>query len=192
MNSKVIPFLGVLLFSAAGIIAPLNLVAQETNATPEPAAEKKSASETEADVTRAIKDVYPDATVGKLKKAKSEGTNDVYSVEFTSKGARMTADVVQDGTILEVEEPGDISTFPAAANAAVRKAITGMGIKDNGVRVGHTYAEIRKDDSGEPTVVKLAEPLTTYRADVANNLGTPGKFSFKADGSVVDRPAWAK
>ena len=66
-----------------------------------------------------------------------------------------------------------------------------MGVKDNGIRLGRTYAEVQ-EGTNEVAIVKLPTPVLTYRADVANNLGKRGKFSFKADGTLVEKPAWAK
>jgi hypothetical protein len=167
--------------------------AQETNDTAAAAAEpapRMSEAEARTKISDGLKEIYSDAKVGSVKKGEAVGTNDVYAVQFSAKGKKMIADVVSDGTVLEIEEPGDIKTFPGPANDAVRRAITSRGIKDLGVRVGTTYAEIQKDAAGESTVVKLSPPLTTYRADVHNTKGVKGKFSFKADGTLVQRPPW--
>ena len=55
--------------------------------------------------------------------AKTAGTNDVYAVQFTSKGAKfpLRSIVATDGTLMETEEPANINTFPDAANNAVHR-----------------------------------------------------------------------
>jgi hypothetical protein len=67
-----------------------------------------------------------------------------------------------------------------------------MGTKDNGIRLGRTYFEVQEGGTNGVALVKLTEPLLTYRADVANNKGKPGKYSFKADGTQVEQPTWGK
>ena len=149
-------------------------------------------AEAGAKMTEALATAFADAAVVGYKKMISAGTNDIYAVQFTSKGNKMRGILATDGTIVETEEPADIKTFPDGANNAVRKAITGMGVKDLGVRLGRTYYELDKGASNEVSMVKLQAPLLTYRADVQNNQGQPGKFSFKADGTVVEKPSWAQ
>jgi hypothetical protein len=195
MKRKNLPFLSALL--ALGLVmTPLpKALAQYGMAPAKPAGEDKSeqpSAEAKAKVDETVKAAFPDAAVSDYKKTASAGTNDIVAIEFTSKGSKMRGIVATDGTIMETEEPGDIRTFPDAANTAVRKAITGMGVKDLGVRLGRTYAELKKGSSNEVTIVKLDAPLLTYRADVRNNQGQPGKFSFKADGTVVEKPSWAQ
>jgi hypothetical protein len=148
--------------------------------------------EAAAKMTEALTAEFPDAAGITFKKMTSAGTNDVYGVQFTAKGNKMRGIVATDGTILETEEPADIKTFPDGANNAVRKAITGMGVKDLGVRLGRTYYELQKGATNELDIVRLPAPLLTYRADVQNNQGQPGKFSFKADGTPVEKPSWAQ
>ena len=178
--------LSVLLAFGLGI-AP-SLRAQEAAAQ----ADKKPSAEVEAKMIETVKKLFPDAVMGEFEKIGTAGTNTVFVAPFTLRGDRMLATVISDGTLLETEEPADIKTFPEAANQAVRRAITQMGVKDNGVRLGRTYAEIQTDETNNVTVVKLPEPLLTYRADVANNHGVPGKYSFKADGTPVEKPSWSQ
>ena len=66
------------------------------------------------------------------------------------------------------------------------------GVKDNGVILTRTYAEIQEKGHGVFTVVKLAAPQITYGANVQNNHGQPGKFRFNADGTPVERPTWVQ
>jgi hypothetical protein len=184
--------INVLFFSVAlalglGMAQLPKALAEESGSSTNNVAGPKPSPEAEANMIAAIKEQFPDAADIDFKKIKSVGTNSVYAASFQ----RNRAQVAADGTLVETDEPSDITTFPAAANAAVRKAITGMGVKDNGVRLGKTYAEVRKNESGE-YLAKLPQPVLTYRADVANNKGAPGEFIFNADGSAVDKPDWAE
>ena len=174
-------FFGMLLVFGLGVV--LSLRAQQAAA---------AAGEDETKMTEAIKALYSDAVIEGFTNVGTAGTNTLFMAPFTSKGDKMLATVLSDGILIETEEPADIKTFPEAANQAVRKAITAIGVKDNGVRLGRTYAEIQIDETNNVTVVKLPEPLVTYRADVANNHGVQGKYSFKADGTPVQKPSWAQ
>jgi hypothetical protein len=155
---------------------------------------EQPSAEAGAKMTAALTTAFPDAAVVGYKKMASAGTNDVYAVQFTSKGAKfpLRSIMATDGTLMETEEPANINTFPDAANNAVRKAITGMGVRDLGVRLGRTYYELQKGSTNGLEIVQLPAPLLTYRADVRNNHGEPGKFIFKADGTVVEKPSWAQ
>jgi hypothetical protein len=161
--------------------------AQLSNNSSEP-----KSGEIEAFLSKALKAIYPDAAVSSFEKGESAGTNAIYKVRFTADGTNMLADITGNGILLKTDEPGNIREFPEAARAAVRKAITGMGIKDNGVRLSRTYAETQKDPSGAFLVVELPSPRTTYGANVQNNHGQPGRFEFNADGTLVERPPWSK
>jgi hypothetical protein len=184
-------FLGALLVLGLSLAQPSNVLAQYEQEGEQGKGEKPSA-EVEAKMTEALKTDYPDAALGEFRKVKDAGTNKIFAVEFTARGDKMRAQVASDGTIVETEEPGDIKTFPAAASDALRKAITAMGTKDNGIRFGRTYFEVQEGGTNGVALVKLSEPMLTYRADVANNKGKPGKYSFKADGTQVEQPTWGK
>ena len=175
-------------------IAPLpNAPAQEPGPAENPDNPSQAkAADLDDTLSEALKAVQAGATLSSFEKARSAGTNDVYTVHFTVSGTKMLAEVTGDGSVLKTEEPGDIAKFPEAANAAVRKAITGMGVKDNGVILTRTYAEIEEKGPGAFVVVKLSAPQTTYGANVQNNHGQPGKFRFTADGTAVERPTWAQ
>jgi hypothetical protein len=185
-------FLGALLVLGLSLAQLSNVLAQYEQEGDQEKVEKPSA-EVEAKMTEALKVDFPDAAaLGEFRKIKDAGTNKIFAVEFTAKGEKMRAHVASDGTIVETEEPGDIKTFPAAASEALRKAITAMGTKDNGIRLGRTYFEVQEGGTNGVALVKLSEPMLTYRADVANNKGKPGKYSFKADGTQVEQPTWGK
>jgi hypothetical protein len=183
-------FFAALLTLGLGLTQLPNVLSQDEEGENEKA--EKPSAEVEAIMTASLKTDFPDATFGEFHKTESAGTNNLFAVEFRSLDRKMRAIVASEGTIMETEEPGDIKNFPTAASEAVRKAITAMGTKDLGVRLGRTLAEVQESGTNGVAIVKLSEPMLTYRADVQNNLGKPGKYSFKADGTLIKKPSWAK
>lgn len=156
----------------------------DDSAKPTPAAEAK--------ITQAIKAVYPDAVIGKIGKESEDGIS-FYEANLTVKGNKVDVDVTSDGTIIETEAAADLTTFPAPAAAAIKKAADGMKI--TGSDVITTYAKAVKDDSTGDTqvthVVKLAQPTTSYEVDVEKD-GNKGDLDVSADGTVLEMPKWAK
>ena len=191
MKRNKILFFSAMLALGFAIACLPNASAQETNSastnTPPPVKEPPAA-EVEPILAEALKAVFPGAQMTEFKKQKNVGTNFVYAINATGK---IEAWIALDGIVVETEEPANINTFPPAANEAVRKAITGMGIKDNGCRLRKTYAVPQKNEAGQDALVKLPAPELTYGADVANNHGAGGKFGFKANGTLVQKPDWA-
>jgi len=161
------------------------------NASAQPQAggnqEKTEKDDVQARLADAIKAVHADAVVGASKKAKTIGTNDLYSVEFTSKGKKISADVTADGTLVKTDEAADIKSFPTPARDALIKAVTAVGMRENGLRITHTYATVNSDG-----VASKQSSATIYGADVANNRGERGRLGFSEDGSLVEHPAWMK
>lgn len=181
-------FFAAALMVLALAISPLsNASAQEPN---QPSQSKTG--KLQATLSSALKSTLPGAVFTGFEKEKKLGTNEVYKVQFTCNGTNMLARITGDGTLLTTDQPANIHTFPVGAKAAVRKAITGMGIKDLGVRLRHTYAEIQPESSNAFQVVTLPEPRVTYGANVRNNHGQPGRFEFTADGALVKSPSWAQ
>jgi hypothetical protein len=192
MKRNNVLFFSVIVAFGLGLTQLPNVLAQEMGSSTNKIVEEKPPAEAEARMVDALKVPFPGAEIVTFKKTKTVGTNDIYAVELTDSGKALHASVATEGTVMETDEPADIKTFPQAANDALRKAITGVGVKDNGVRLGKTYAEVQKDESGQLAIVKLPAPVLIYRADVQNNHGTPGRFGFKADGTPVEKPDWAQ
>src|SRR5689334_7973916 len=120
---------------------------KDANKASDQAKDEAPSAEAGAKMTESLAAAFPGAKVVASKKLSSAGTNDIYGVQFTAQPGKMRGIIATDGTILETEEPADINTFPGPANNAVRKAITGMGVKDLGVRLGRTYGEVRTGSS---------------------------------------------
>src|SRR5580765_5397483 len=57
-------------------------------------------AEAGAKMTEALTAAFPDAAVVAYKKMTSAGTNDIYAVQFTSKGNKMRGIVATDGTLM--------------------------------------------------------------------------------------------
>ena len=151
--------LGAMVVLGLGLAQPMNVLEQEPSG--EQGKGESPSAEAEAKMTEALKVDFPDAALGEFKKIRNVGANQIFAVQFTFRGARMRAQVTTDGSIVETEEPGDIKTFPAAANEALRKAITAMGTKDLGIRLGRTYFEIQEDGTNPVALVRLSLPMLT-------------------------------
>jgi hypothetical protein len=187
-------FLGALLVlgTAVAQLPSTSAPGQGSTNSPDTTPMEKSAATVETNLLAAIKAVYPDATMGGFQKQKAVGTNDLYSVDFTANKEKMRAEVVDDGTLVETEQPGDIAQFPEAARTALIKAMTDVGMRETGIKINIRYAEIRPDGSGGANVVRLPAPVMIYGAKVQNHRGQTGKVGFSADGTPVERPSWGR
>jgi hypothetical protein len=162
----------------AGAVLPSALAAEK----------ERPSAEVEAKVTQVIKAAYPEAVIGEMAKGNEDGIA-VIAVKFTSKGAKMDADVTPDGIIVETEEAADVSTFPKPAAKALKKATKGMKVE--AFEIAKTFAKSEKDASGVTRVAKLAEPIIAYEADVEKD-GKKGEFAVNAEGKILESPKWAK
>ncbi len=187
-------FRTALLVLALAATPLLNAPAQQSDSADKSpkASGPKSAEEIKAILSKAIQAVHADATVSGFVQKETVGSNDIYSVQCTVKGTNLVAEISDDGTLLNTEQPGDIRQFPPAAEGALRGAITAMGIRENGIKLRCIYAEIQKDPSGASTIVQLASPRMIYGADVQNNRAQKGKYGFYADGTLAEKPSWAQ
>ena len=149
---------------------------------------QKPSPEVEAKMTQIIKAAYPEVVITGMKKGNEDNIS-VIVVGFTSKGNKMDADVAEDGTIVGTEEVADIHTFPTPAANALNKLTKGM--KVDAIEIAKTYAKADKNDKAGKRVIKLAEPIIAYEADVEKD-GKKGEFGVSADGTVLERPKWAK
>ncbi len=153
------------------------------------AAEKEKPSpEVEARVTQTIKDKFPDAVITKMGKETEDGLTFI-GVDFTSKGTKIEADVMADGTLVGSEEAGDLKVFPKAAAKALKKATKGMTIKET--EIATTYAKADPNDKSGLKAIKLAQPTIAYEMVVEKD-GNKGEFAVDADGKFLERPKWVK
>jgi len=147
----------------------------------------KPTAEVGAKATQAVKEVFPDAQIGKIGTENEDGMN-LVEVKFTVNGVKKEADVSMDGVLLEVEEKGEIAKLPESAAQALKKATQGMKAK---YEIATTYAKQQKDASGTMTVTKLAQPTVAYEADVKNG-DKKGEFVVDANGKILESPKWAE
>jgi hypothetical protein len=152
------------------------------------APKEKPSPEIEAKLTQVIKSSYPDVVITKMGKETEDGLSFV-EVAFTTKGVKMDADVMEDGTLVETEQAADIKTFPKPAAKALKKATKDMKIVVT--EIATTYAKAAPGDTSGTKAVKLAEPIIAYEADVEKD-GKKGEFSISADGTILESPKWAK
>lgn len=149
---------------------------------------EKPSADVEARVTQTIKDNFPDAVITKMGKENEDGLAFI-SVDFTSKGSKVEADVMADGTLVGSEVGADLKTFPKAAAKALKKATKGMTIKET--EVSTTYAKADPNDKTGLKAVKLAQPAIAYEVAVEKD-GHKGEFAVDAQGKILERPNWAE
>ncbi len=96
-----------------------------------PAAPKEKPSpEIEAKLTEVIKSSYPDVVITKMGKETEDGLSFV-EVAFTTKGVKMDADVMEDGTLVETEQAADTKN-----RHDVRQSCAGRHFWDKGREAG--------------------------------------------------------
>lgn len=168
---------GLLGVGLVGALLPNTLAAEK---------EKPSAAAA-ARVTETIKSKFPDAVITKMGKESEDGLSFI-GVDFTLKGAKVEADVMEDGTLVGTEVAADISTFPKAAAKALKKATKGMTIKET--EIATTYAKADPNDKTGMKAVTLAQPKIAYETAVQKE-GKKGEFAVDADGNILESPKWA-
>lgn len=152
------------------------------------AAEKeKPSADVEARVTQTIKDKFPNAVITNMGKETEDGLTFI-GVDFSSKGTRVEADVMADGTLVGTEEAGDLKTFPKAARKALKKATKGMTVKET--EIATTYAKADPNDKTGLKAIKLPQPTVAYEVGVEKD-GKKGEFAVDATGNFVEKPKWA-
>jgi activator of 2-hydroxyglutaryl-CoA dehydratase len=153
------------------------------------AAEKeKPNADVEARVTQTIKENFPDAVITDMGKETEDGLTFI-GVDFTSKGTKVEADVMADGTLVGTEVAGELKAFPKAARKALKKATKGMTVKET--EIATTYAKADPNDKSGLKATKLAQPIIAYEMAVEKD-GHKGEFAVDADGKFLEIPKWAK
>jgi hypothetical protein len=151
-------------------------------------AEKEKPSATvAARVTETIKSKFPDAVITQMGKESEDGLSFI-GVDFTLNGAKVEADVMEDGTLVGTEVAGDINTFPKPAAKALKKATNGMTVKET--EIATTYAKADPNDKTGMKAVTLAQPKIAYEMAVEKD-GKKGEFAVDADGNILESPKWA-
>lgn len=149
---------------------------------------EKPSADVAARVTQTIKDSFPDAVIKEMGKETEDGLSFI-SVEFTTKGSGVEADVTADGTLVTSEVGGDVKDFPKAAAKALKKATKGMKIKE--IEIATTYAKADPNDKTHTKAIKLSEPTIAYEMAVEKD-GHKGEFAVDANGKILESPKWAK
>lgn len=171
----------VRVFAGVGLIV---LVAQGAFG----ADKEKPSAEVQARVTQVIKRNFPDALIKEMGKESEDGLSFV-SVDFTSKGTSMEADVMEDGTLVGTEAAARLRDFPKAAAKALKKATKGMTVKET--EIATTYAKADPTDKSGLKAITLPEPVVTYTFPaglsdvVAIAAGNQFAMALKKDGTIA-------
>ncbi len=140
-------------------------------------------------ITQAITTVHPGAKITNVGKETEDGI-EFYEVAFDFNGKSLEGDVTAEGVLLNTEETAELRTFPAAAATALKKLTKGLKVKTT--EISRKYARAEKDKStGAVKVTKFPLPIVAYEAEVTKG-GRSGEFAVSADGTVIERPKWAK
>ena len=148
----------------------------------------KPTPEVEAKITATLKATFPEVVIAGMVQETEDGLT-FFAVDMTSKGDKIDADVMADGTLVATEQAADIKSFPKAASKALKKATKGMKVVVT--EIATTYAEADKTDTTGNKAVKLDKPKVAYDADVEQD-GKKGEFAVSADGTILESPKWAK
>lgn len=135
---------------------------------------------------KAIKDAFPEAAITGVEAEDEDGMK-VFEVELKVGAGEVTVSVAPCGTILEVETVVAIKDVPKAAAEAIQKAAEGAQIK--GIEKAEIRAEIKKDDAGKCSIVKLEKAKIVYEADLIKGDQT-GEIVVAADGTIVEALKW--
>ncbi len=132
-------------------------------------ADKPAAVEVPDKIMAALKGRFPEPQVKSCEK-EEEGGKTVYDVELTSKGRKFEADILADGTIIEIEKEVVAKDFPAACSKAVAEKFPKAKVKE--------IMEVNKVEGKKETPIHYEVVLEE-----------PGKKAFEAvvalDGSSV-------
>lgn len=142
----------------------------------------------EAKITETLKATFPDVGIAGMVQETEDGLT-FFAVDMTSKGDKIDADVMADGTLVATEQAADIKTFPKAAKKALKKATKGMKVVVT--EIATTYAEADKKNPTANKAVKLDKPKVAYDADVEQD-GKKGEFAVDAEGTILESPKWLK
>jgi uncharacterized membrane protein YkoI len=148
--------------------------------------EAKAKVELPEAAAKAIKDAFPLATIAKVKAEDEDGMK-MFEVELKQDKAEIEVTVAPDGTIVEIETEVALKDVPEAARAAISKAADGAQIKE--IAKEEIRAEVRKDDKGVATHVKLGTPKIAFKAELVKG-DQKGEIEVAADGTVVEPLKW--
>ena len=148
----------------------------------------KPSPEVEATITKTLKATFPEVMIAGMVQETEDGLT-FFAVDMTSKGDKIDADVMADGTLIATEQAADMKTFPKAARKALKKATKGMKVVVT--EIATTYAEADKQNPTANKSVKLAQPKIAYDADVEQD-GKKGEFAVDAEGTILESPKWLK
>ena len=136
----------------------------------------------------AIKAAFPKAKIEKVE-ADSEGGLPMYEVELKQGKDEMEVEVSPDGVIVEIETEVQMKDLPKAAAAAIKKAAEGAEIKE--IEKIEIRAEVKKDDQGKPTLVKLPKAKIVFEAELEKG-DMRAEVEVAADGKVIEPANWKK
>jgi hypothetical protein len=99
-------------------LAALALVA--TVALADDKAEKIAPDKLPAKIADAIKGRFPKAEITSAEKEKEDGKI-VYDIELTSEGKKYEMDILEDGTIIEIEKEVDVNKLPEGSTKTIEE-----------------------------------------------------------------------
>ena len=135
---------------------------------------------------KAIKEAFPNAAIAKVKAEDEDGIK-MFEVALKQDKAEIEVTVAPDGTIVEIETEVALKDVPEAARAAISKAADGAQIKE--IAKEEIRAEVKKDDKGVATHVKLGTPKIAFKAELVKG-DQKGEIEVAADGTVVEPLKW--
>jgi uncharacterized membrane protein YkoI len=188
-------FMGIVAFLALGLILAAACAKKEAERPDEMAAGESAEAETEtADVTpetelpeavkAAMQANVPDAEIDFVEVVDEDGVT-LYDIEF--KDNRGEIEVAADGTVLDVVTIITMEDLPEAAAQAIKDATEGITILR--LERSEIRSEIKKDEGGTASIVKLETPRFVYEAEVKKDDQT-GEITVDAEGNIIEALKW--
>jgi len=168
-------------------LAALALAGTAAWAKDEGSGDAKAKVELPEAAAKAIKAAFPNATVAKVEIEDEDGVK-LFEVELKQDGAEMDVSVAPDGLIVSVESKIELKDVPEAAAKVIAKAAEGAEIKK--IEKEEIRAEVKKDDKGAATLVKLDKPKLVFEAELVKG-DQKGEIEVDAEGKVLEELKWA-
>jgi uncharacterized membrane protein YkoI len=132
-------------------------------------------------VEKTFRATFPKAEIDKVDATEENGIM-VYDIEFTDGKQEKETDIAADGTMLEYTLVIAAKAIPPAAMKSIKAAAKGAKL-GRCERIEITY------ETKDGAVVKLAEAVTRYAAEMARK-GQNAEVIVSVDGTVVEPPTW--
>lgn len=156
----------------AGVVILTSMVRSQTTAgdlkLPEP-------------VRKTFKQVFPDGEITKLDVDQEDGVT-VYDIEFKDEAVEKETDITADGTMLEFTVVVDAKAIPNAVMQTIQKAA-------EGAKIGRLERIEISHQTKDGKVIKLAQPITRYAAELARGNQT-SEIVVAPDGKMLEPASW--